>query len=65
MESKRLPSDAELKNIAYTLQVGREAMEERLAFTVTSISELNQKLTDFLQGSGTIIEEKRKGLIMC
>ncbi|BDG78975.1 hypothetical protein BSF_07040 [Bacillus subtilis] len=57
---KRLPSDAELKNIAYTLQVGREAMEERLAFTVTSISELNQKLTDFLQGSGDYYRGKAK-----
>ncbi|WP_341849651.1 type I polyketide synthase [Thermoflavimicrobium dichotomicum] len=41
-------SDEHLADIAYTLQVGRVAMEERLAFTVVSIKELEEKLRAFL-----------------
>ncbi|MED1915622.1 SDR family NAD(P)-dependent oxidoreductase [Bacillus thuringiensis] len=41
--------DNELAEIAYTLQVGREAMEERFAVTVKSISELEAKLTSYLE----------------
>ena len=48
-------ADAELANnalaaVAYTLQVGREAMEERLGVIVASLSELDQKLQDYLEG---------------
>ena len=43
-------SDADLPNIAYTLQVGREAMEQRLALSVTSLEELKEKLGRFLVG---------------
>ncbi|MES2263777.1 MAG: ACP S-malonyltransferase [Pseudomonadota bacterium] len=39
-----------LASIAYTLQVGREAMEERLALPVTSLAELEHKLESFLAG---------------
>ncbi|WP_369751182.1 SDR family NAD(P)-dependent oxidoreductase [Brevibacillus sp. BC25] len=42
-------TDNELAEIAYTLQVGREAMEERFAVTVTSISEIEAKLTSYLE----------------
>ncbi|MGF9908252.1 SDR family NAD(P)-dependent oxidoreductase [Brevibacillus porteri] len=42
-------TDNELAEIAYTLQVGREAMEERFAVTVKSISELETKLTGYLE----------------
>ncbi|MUL33891.1 SDR family NAD(P)-dependent oxidoreductase [Priestia megaterium] len=45
---KRRYNDNDLRNIAYTLQVGREMMEERLAFTVGSLQELHGKLQDFL-----------------
>jgi acyl transferase domain-containing protein/ubiquinone/menaquinone biosynthesis C-methylase UbiE len=41
--------DASLADIAYTLQVGREAMEERLAVIVRSIKELEEKLKGFLE----------------
>ncbi|MGB8955438.1 MAG: amino acid adenylation domain-containing protein, partial [Tumebacillaceae bacterium] len=41
-------TDADLPSIAYTLQVGREVMEERLALLVGSIGELEQKLEGFL-----------------
>lgn len=35
----------DLHDLSYTLQVGREAMEERLGLIVSSIAELKQKLT--------------------
>jgi len=38
-----------LQNMAYTLQVGREAMEERLALQVSSLVELEEQLCRFLQ----------------
>ncbi|MCS1417593.1 MAG: Polyketide synthase PksL [Verrucomicrobia subdivision 3 bacterium] len=39
-----------LPDLAYTLQVGREAMEERLAFLAGSASELAARLRRFLEG---------------
>ncbi|WP_458789239.1 SDR family NAD(P)-dependent oxidoreductase [Adonisia turfae] len=44
--SQTLPS---LKDFAHTLQVGREAMQERLAWVVSSLDELIEKLTQFLE----------------
>jgi acyl transferase domain-containing protein len=38
-----------LLDLAYTLQVGREAMEERLALQVHSLVELEEKLRKYLQ----------------
>jgi acyl transferase domain-containing protein/thioesterase domain-containing protein/acyl carrier protein len=37
-----------LRDIAYTLQVGREAMEERLGLIVRSLDDLKQKLNGFV-----------------
>lgn len=51
-------SDKDLPNIAYTLQVGREAMEQRMAITVSSISELTEKLTEF-----TLIDGKIENIV--
>jgi polyketide synthase PksN len=45
---------AGMKDIAYTLQVGREAMKERLAVIVGSVKELREKLADFLAGRDDI-----------
>src|SRR5262249_15758637 len=42
-------SDQGLQNLAYTLQVGRTAMEERLALQVNSLAELTEKLRRYLQ----------------
>jgi acyl transferase domain-containing protein/acyl carrier protein/ubiquinone/menaquinone biosynthesis C-methylase UbiE len=39
-----------LANIAYTLQVGRESMEERLALLVSSLDQLRDKLSQYLEG---------------
>ncbi|OIB02943.1 mixed polyketide synthase/non-ribosomal peptide synthetase [Paenibacillus sp. LC231] len=47
-------SDAALPDIAYTLQVGREAMEERLAWIVGSMDDLKLKLEGFIEGPGHI-----------
>ena len=43
------PDTHHLSNLAYTLQVGREAMEERLAMIVESSEELEEKLREFLE----------------
>src|SRR5947199_2065061 len=42
-------SAQQIEDLAYTLQVGREAMEERLAFQVNSFAELEEKLHRYLQ----------------
>jgi polyketide synthase PksN len=55
MESLVLP-DAQLRDpfnardIAYTLQVGRDAMNERLAIVASSVEELKEKLGKFVAG---------------
>jgi len=41
---------ANLLDVAYTLQVGREPMEERVAFFVKSIEDLLSKLAAFIEG---------------
>lgn len=38
-------------DVAYTLQVGRESMEERLGFLASSLEELKEKLNQYLEGS--------------
>lgn len=38
----------ELHNIAYTLQIGREAMEERVAFLATDTTSLLEQLHDYM-----------------
>ncbi|MEO2205376.1 SDR family NAD(P)-dependent oxidoreductase [Paenibacillus pabuli] len=48
--------DQDLPNIAYTLQVGREAMEVRLGTTVTTIHELERKLNGYLTGEDDVEE---------
>ncbi len=61
-------SEADLAALAYTLQVGREAMEERLGMTVTSLQGLEEKLQDYLEGKeenndlycGRVEENKEK-----
>ncbi|MCY8320675.1 amino acid adenylation domain-containing protein [Bacillus inaquosorum] len=46
--------DGQLHDFAYTLQVGREEMEHRVAFTADHVNELKQKLTDFINGKTAI-----------
>ncbi|MFS0873158.1 SDR family NAD(P)-dependent oxidoreductase [Paenibacillus xylanilyticus] len=47
-------SNADMPAIAYTLQMGRETMEERLAVLASSLKELSAKLQDFLSGKRAI-----------
>jgi polyketide synthase PksN len=49
-------SDSNLGDMAYSLQVGRDAMEERLALVVKSVSQLQEKLEGFRQGREDIEE---------
>lgn len=43
--------EADLHRIAYTLQVGREAMKERLAFVAETMQELEEKLYECISGT--------------
>ena len=43
----------DIHRIAYTLQVGREAMNERAAFIVSSLSDLEDKLRAFVESADT------------
>ncbi|TCS93648.1 non-ribosomal peptide synthetase [Hazenella coriacea] len=47
---ERKYSDLDLVRMAYTLQVGREGMEERLAVIVGTMMELEEKLIAFIEG---------------
>ncbi len=47
-------TDSELRNIAYTLQVGREAMEERLGFIADSIEEVKETLQGVVEGRDSV-----------
>ena len=49
-------SDSDLAEIASTLQVGREAMEERLAIVAGSIKEFQEKLQKFVQGDNDSVD---------
>ncbi|QRN93164.1 SDR family NAD(P)-dependent oxidoreductase [Archangium violaceum] len=47
-------SPVDLVDLAYTLMVGREAMEHRAAFVVHGTSELRQRLEEYVDGGQTI-----------
>lgn len=49
-----LREDLTFDNLAYTLQEGREAMEERLALVVSGLDELRLKLSQYCQGAGLV-----------
>ncbi|MGS0763567.1 amino acid adenylation domain-containing protein [Syntrophomonas curvata] len=55
-------SKSDLADIAYTLQVGREAMEERLGVIVGSITELTERLYGYLEGQESI-EDMYRGQV--
>lgn len=48
-----------LSEVAYTLQVGREAMDERLAFTAGSMKEMTRKLQAIVDGNDSVEEVLR------
>lgn len=47
-------SHLDLVQVAYTLQVGREPMEERLGLMVTSLNQFREKLDAFAEGEADI-----------
>ncbi|WP_139492062.1 non-ribosomal peptide synthetase [Brevibacillus dissolubilis] len=51
---KQAYTDRDLADVAYTLQVGRDAMDERLAILAGSIKELEEKLHAFVSGDDNI-----------
>ena len=50
IDSPKMSSCFTLADLAYTLQVGREAMQERIGFCVTSLEEFTTCLRDYLSG---------------
>ncbi|MEK4111149.1 acyl transferase domain-containing protein/thioesterase domain-containing protein/RNA-binding protein YhbY [Paenibacillus sp. DS2363] len=52
--------DADLRDLAYTLQVGRNAMEERLGVLTSGIADLKEKLSAALDGG---MEQLPEGLM--
>jgi acyl transferase domain-containing protein/acyl-CoA synthetase (AMP-forming)/AMP-acid ligase II/acyl carrier protein len=51
--------EADLHRVAYTLQIGREPMEHRLALRVTSLEELRRKLVQVLADAEDIADVYR------
>jgi acyl transferase domain-containing protein/acyl carrier protein/SAM-dependent methyltransferase len=58
---KFLHDQPDLANLAYTLQVGREPMQERLALIVNSVEELQDKLKCFIDNKENYIEAFFRG----
>jgi len=56
--SRNAIADDRLGDIAYTLQVGRDPMEHRLAFQATTAAEVQSNLTSFLN-TAELREERR------
>ncbi|ODS25134.1 hypothetical protein AB835_00255 [Candidatus Endobugula sertula] len=48
VDATELQNKLDLQSVAYTLQVGRQAMTERLGFIVSSFKELEKKLDEFM-----------------
>ncbi|MFC0711826.1 SDR family NAD(P)-dependent oxidoreductase [Azorhizophilus paspali] len=59
-EAKRDPQHY-LDNLAYTLQVGRDAMEERLALLSDSLTDLQRQLADFAAGGEAVYRGRSEG----
>lgn len=53
---KNNTQEINLTELAYTLQVGREAMDERAGFIVTSVEDLIEKLDAFVNGNTEAVE---------
>ncbi len=49
----RIPPE-NFTNLAYTLQIGRDAMEERLGFVANNLSDVTQILSTFLSGDKSV-----------
>ncbi|SYX83884.1 SDR family NAD(P)-dependent oxidoreductase [Paenibacillus alvei] len=47
-------TESDMANLAYTLQIGREAMDERLALIAGSLEELRRKLNGYVEGQSNL-----------
>jgi acyl transferase domain-containing protein/acyl carrier protein len=54
IETTRQSGEIDLAAVAYTLQTGREAMEERLGFVASSVDQLAEKLSAYVNGEKRI-----------
>ena len=52
--ARRALTDADLPQLAYTLQIGREPLEHRLAFTATAMQAVSERLQRFADGDDNI-----------
>jgi len=63
-EEKERGREIDLEAMAYTLQVGREGMGERVGMVVRSVGELEEKLAGYVAGKeevrGSIARRGRK-----
>nr|AAS47562.1 mixed type I polyketide synthase - peptide synthetase [symbiont bacterium of Paederus fuscipes] len=59
----RVRRDIRLADLAYTLQVGRDAMAERLAMTADSMEELEHKLRAFVEGRSGEVKDLYQGSV--
>ncbi|WP_211905902.1 SDR family NAD(P)-dependent oxidoreductase [Ralstonia syzygii] len=57
----RLDPTQYLDDLAYTLQVGRDAMEERLALLTDSLADLQRQLADFAGGGEAVYRGRVQG----
>ena len=57
IQTKENSSAIHLNSMAYTLQLGREAMSRRLGFVVNSVKQLSKKLQDYINS-----EQKEEGI---
>ncbi|MBX9358626.1 hypothetical protein K5M33_18095, partial [Chromobacterium vaccinii] len=53
-DDENLSDKTSIENIAYTLQVGRDAMKFRMAFIVETVPELIEKLNIILNDNGKL-----------
>jgi len=56
LEFLRLRPGCDLRRMAYTLQAGREAMNERAAFVATSVADLQNKLQAYMDREEDVLQ---------
>lgn len=59
MIDKKQFTDEDLASMAYTLQVGRDAYEERLAFSAVTMEEVKETLTKYVQDENASLYKGR------
>ena len=60
---RKQAASVDLIEMAYTLQVGREAMEERLGMVVSSVEQLAEKLEAYIEGQPRVSKTLYEGQV--